>query len=292
MKKDFLSITDLSKEQILKLLDSAAGQKRGARSEILAGKEVALIFEKPSLRTKASFEVGIRELGGNFSYFSAAECGRLGARESVADFAKVLSGYFDAVVARVFEHSKLAELAAAAKIPVVNALSDFEHPCQILADLLTIREKLGRTEDFKLAFLGDGNNVARSLARAAAILGFEFALAAPEKYQFDPAEKIAQSDNLGAAVKNADVIYTDAWTSMGDESESAERREIFAPFQLNAEILAAANPGALALHCLPAHRGEEITDAVIDGENSGIFEQAANRLPAQKALLTKLFSAE
>jgi len=291
MKKDFLSITDLSKDELLEILKLAKAQKNSASSKILEGKEIALYFEKPSLRTKASFEVGIRKLGGELSYFSANESGKLGERESVSDFAKVLSKYFDAIVARVFEHAELAKLAQNAEIPVVNALSDLEHPCQILADLLTIREKLGRLDNFKLTFIGDGNNVARSLGHAGEILGFEFILAAPSKYQFDQAEKITQTENLDDALTNTDVVYTDTWTSMGDETESVERREILTPFQLNTGVLKKAKPDAIVLHCLPAHRGEEITDDVIDGKNSVVFEQAANRLPAQKALLIKIFNS-
>ncbi|MFH0776022.1 MAG: ornithine carbamoyltransferase [Patescibacteria group bacterium] len=287
MKKDFLSITDLTKEELNDLLDLAAQQKRGATSSVLAKKQIALYFEKPSLRTKASFEVGIQELGGQFSYFSTDEVGKMGERESVDDFAKVLSGYFDTVVARVFDHVNLERFASASKIPVVNALSDHEHPCQILADLLTIKEKLGRLDNFKLAYLGDGNNVALSLALAAGILGFEFVLTGPKKYQLEDSQ-VRQTENLAEALQNAEVIYTDTWNSMGEPKKSDET--ILNPFQLNAAALQKAQKNAIVLHCLPAHRGQEITDEVIDGPQSAVFAQAANRLPAQKALLIKIFS--
>ncbi|MFH0834400.1 MAG: ornithine carbamoyltransferase [Patescibacteria group bacterium] len=287
MKKDFLSITDLPKEQILDLLDVAALQKRGITSDVLKNKKIALYFEKPSLRTKASFEVGIQELGGEFSYFSTDEVGKMGERESVDDFAHVLSGYFDAIVARVYDHVNLAKFAGTASIPVINALSDHEHPCQILADLLTIREKLGRLDKFKLAYLGDGNNVALSLALAAEILDFEFILAGPKKYQLGYSQ-IKQTENLDEALDEADVIYTDTWNSMGEPKKSDET--ILTPFQLNAAALQKAKPKAIVLHCLPAHRGQEITDEVLDGPQSAVFEQAANRLPAQKSLLIKLFA--
>lgn len=269
------------------LLSASANQKRGATLDVLAGKQIALYFEKPSLRTKASFEVGVRELGGDFSYFSTIDVGKLGERESIDDFAKVLSGYFDLVIARVFEHENLEKFAEASEIPVVNALSDREHPCQILADLLTIREKLGRVNDFKLVYLGDGNNVALSLALAAEILGFEFVLAGPKKYQLEYPQ-IHQTENLDEALAGTDVIYTDTWNSMGEPKKSDET--ILTPFQLNADVLKKAKPSAIVLHCLPAHRGKEITDEVLDGPQSVVFEQAANRLPVQKALLAKMFT--
>jgi len=287
VKKDFLSITDLSKEQILEVLNVAGNEKRGVTSEILHGKQIALYFEKPSLRTKASFEVGIHELGGDFSYFSTVDVGKLGERESIDDFAKVLSGYFDLVVARVFEHENLEKFAEVSEIPVVNALSDREHPCQILADLLTIRDKLGRVNNFKLVYLGDGNNVALSLALAAEILGFEFVLAGPKKYQLEYPQ-IKQTENLDEALADTDVIYTDTWNSMGEPKKSDET--ILTPFQLNAAVLKKAKPSAIVLHCLPAHRGKEITDEVLDGPQSVVFAQAANRLPVQKALLAKIFA--
>lgn len=288
MQKDFLSITDLSKNEIIELLDIAATQKRQVTSEILRRKELALIFEKQSLRTKASFETGIREMGGGVSYFGPAESGRLGERESIEDQAKTLSRYYDAIIARVYDHVSLEKLAAAATIPVINALSDREHPCQILADLFTIRERLGRVEKFKMAYLGDGNNVALSLALASEILGFEFILAGPAKYHL-PYEQIQQTENTDVALQNADIVYTDTWVSMGNEIEAAEREKVFQPFQVNAELLKKAKKDALVMHCLPAHREKEITSEVMNGLQSIVFDQAANRLPAQKALLIKVF---
>jgi ornithine carbamoyltransferase len=289
MKKDFLSITDLSKDEILELLEVAATQRLGVTSKILQNRHIALYFEKPSLRTKASFETGIGELSGTFSYFSSIDAGKLGERESAEDLAKTMSGYFAAIVTRVFDHVALEKFASTASVPVINALSDREHPCQVLADLLTIRTKLGRLDNFKLAFAGDGNNMALSLALAAEILGFEFILAGPAKYQLKY-DQIKQTESLDEALAEADVVYTDTWTSMGDETQSEEREKIFKPYQINAETLTRAKPEAIVMHCLPAHRGQEITNDVIDGKQSVVFDQAANRLPAQKALFIKLFS--
>ena len=289
MQKDFLSIADLNRNELLELLDVAATQKRRVNSEILKRKQIALLFEKQSLRTKASFETGIRELGGEFSYFSPAECGKLGERESIEDHAQVLSQYFDAIVTRVHNHVDLEKFSTTASIPVINALSDREHPCQILADLLTIREKIGHVDNFQLAFLGDGNNVALSLALASEILGFKFTLVGPQKY-FLPYDQINQTEDLDTGLAGADIVYADTWTSMGQETEKKERQAALAPYQLNAETLAKAKPSAFVMHCLPAHRDEEITADVIDGNQSVVFIQAANRLPAQKALLIKLFS--
>jgi ornithine carbamoyltransferase len=289
MKKDFLSLSDLSKEELIELLEVAATQRLRVTSQILENRHLALYFEKPSLRTKASFETGIRELGGSFSYFSATDAGKMDERESAEDLAKTMGSYFAAIIARVHDHIALEKFAAATDIPVINALSNQEHPCQVLADLLTIRGKLGRLDNFKLVFLGDGNNVALSLALAAEILGFEFVLAGPAKYQLK-FDQIKQTENIDEALANADVVYTDSWTSMGDEPKAAEREAIFRPFQLNGEALKKAKPSAIVMHCLPAHRGEEITNEVIDGKQSVVFDQAANRLPAQKALLIKLFS--
>jgi len=289
MKKDFLSITDLTKEELLEILEVASTQRLQVISKKLENRHFALYFEKPSLRTKASFETGIEELGGSFSYFSVVDAGKLGERESVEDFAKTMSVYFSGIIARVHNHENLEKLAKAAKVPVINALSDREHPCQILADLLTIDEKLGRLDNFKLAYLGDGNNVALSLALAAEILGFEFMLAGPVQYHLKY-DQIKQSENIDEVLADADVVYVDTWTSMGDEAEVADREKAFQPFQLNAETLKKAKESAIVMHCLPAHRGKEITDDVIDGPQSVVFDQAMNRLPAQKALLIKLLS--
>ncbi len=287
MPKSFLSIDDLTDVEITDVLAIAMDEPKGRKRDLLKGKHFALLFEKPSLRTKASFEVGIRDLGGQVSFFGANEVGKLGERESVADLARVLSGYYDGVIARVFDHAQLTAFTKVATIPVINALSDYEHPCQCLADLLTIKQELNKTSGFKLTYLGDGNNVARSLAIASSILGFEFMLAGPQSHWIDDI-KGGQTEDPAEALKNTDVIYTDTWTSMGDESEATERKKIFAPYQLNSKTLALAKKTAIVLHCLPAHRGEEITDEVIDGPQSAVFKQAANRLPAQKALLMYL----
>jgi ornithine carbamoyltransferase len=284
MQKDLLSITNLSKTEIENLIEMAATLKKGNVSETWAGKHVALIFEKPSLRTKASFEIAISELGGSTSFFGAAECGKMGERESIADFARVLSGYYDAVVARVFDHAQLVDFASSATVPVINALSDSEHPCQILADLLTIKERLGKLSGFKLAYLGDGNNVARSLAIASTILNFGFALAGPKEFWLPDVEG-GQTEDLAAALKDADVIYTDTWVSMGEKGKGTAA---FEKYQLNTEALKLAKPGAIVLHCLPAHRGQEITDEVADGPQSAIFQQAANRLPTAKAVFMEI----
>ncbi|MCK5471592.1 ornithine carbamoyltransferase [Candidatus Gracilibacteria bacterium] len=289
MQKSFLSIANLSKDELLELLEVASTQRLRVVSKMLRDQHLALYFEKPSLRTKASFETGIGELGGSFSYFSAVDTGKLGERESVEDLAKTMSEYFSAIIVRVYSHTALEKFTAAASVPVVNALSDREHPCQVLADLLTIRDKLGKLEGFKLAFLGDGNNVALSLALAAEILGFEFILAGPKDYYLKYGQ-IKQTEDIDAALQNADVVYTDTWTSMGDEEEEMRRKKLFLPFQLNTETLRKAKEGAIVMHCLPAHREKEITNKVIDSKQSVVFQQAANRLPAQKALLIKLFS--
>lgn len=288
MQKDFLTIAQLTKTELIELLTLAKTQGKGVTSTVLAGKQIAMLFEKQSLRTKASFEVGIRELGGQLSYFSQAECGKLGERESVADFGHVMERYYDGLVARVYSHERLADLAQKTHIPVINALSDLEHPCQALADLLTIWQSLGKLDNFKMVFLGDGTNVARSLAESSKILGFEFCLIGPKKYWFH-LDGITCTEDL-TGLQNADVVVTDTWISMGSEAEAATRLKELGAYQLNQETLAMANKDAIVLHCLPAHRGEEVTDSVLDGPQSKIFDEAANRLPVQKAVLIKLFS--
>lgn len=288
MQKNFLSIADISRDEILELLEVANTQKKRVTSEILKGKNIALLFEKESLRTKASFETGIHELGGNVSYFSSVESGRLGERESVEDQARSMSRFFDAIVARVNDHVALEKFASASSSPVINALSNRENPCQILADLLTIKERLGRVNDFKMVFLGDGNNIALSLAIASEIMGFEFVLAGPKKY-FLPYSQINQTEDLDAALKDADVVYTDIWGSNGDKKEEAAKIAAFFPYQLNMENLRKAKNDAIVLHCLPAHRGSEITSDVMDSTQSAVFDQSENRLAAQKALLIKIF---
>jgi ornithine carbamoyltransferase len=301
--RHFLSLIDLKADELTHLLDEAARLKadalRGVRPPLLAGRVLGMIFEKPSLRTRASFEAAMAQLGGTTIFLSSSD-GPIGERESVPDFARVLNHYVDAVVLRTFKHSTIEEFAAYARIPVINGLSDLCHPCQVLGDLLTIQEHFeGGIRGKTLVFVGDGNNVARSLALGCGKLGARFILAAPEGYRFDPSfvqtfQRVCQDGELiqnGApshAVGQADIIYTDVWTSMGQEAESAQRRTTFAPYQVNAELLTQAPPHTRLMHCLPAHRGEEITSDAIDGQRSIVFEQAGNRMHAQKALLTWL----
>jgi ornithine carbamoyltransferase len=305
-KSDFLSIDDLTPDELTALLDRAAAlkAKRGtAGARALAGKTVAMIFEKPSTRTRISFEVAISELGGHPLPLSSAEL-QLGRGETIEDTGRVLSRYVHGVVVRTFEQERLERLADSATIPVINALSDLEHPCQALADLLTIRERLGDLAGMKLTYVGDGNNVAHSLLLAGALAGMNVSVATPPGYEPIPqiakrATEIAESTGgsitvtteAPEAVRGADAVYTDVWASMGQEREAEERRLIFAPYQLNTVLLARASDRAIVLHCLPAHRGEEITDEVIDGQRSVVWDQAENRLHTQKALLETLMGA-
>ncbi|MFY9586130.1 MAG: ornithine carbamoyltransferase [Actinomycetota bacterium] len=298
MNDDFLSIDDLDPAELTRVLDRAAELKADRRaSNALRHKTVAMIFEKPSTRTRISFEVAIAELGGHPLPLSSAEL-QLGRGETIEDTGRVLSRYVQGVVVRTFEQERLERLADAASIPVINALSDLEHPCQALADLLTIREKRSSLADVKLTYVGDGNNVAHSLLLAGALAGMHVTVATPPGYAPIPqivkrseiiAEETGGSVTVTAeapqAVRGADVVYTDVWASMGQEREAEERRLIFAPYQLNAVLLGRAAPDAIVLHCLPAHRGEEITDDVIDGPHSVVWQQAENRLHTQKALL-------
>lgn len=297
--KHFLTIIDLSNAELCGLLAASAqlkaAQARRIPAHSLAGRVVALVFEKPSLRTRVSFESGIAQLGGTSMYLPGNEVG-LGWRETLADFSRTVSQYVDALVLRVYRHDTLTELAAHSSIPLINALSDMSHPCQALADLLTVRELFGTEEGRTVAFVGDGNNVARSLAVGCGKLGVRFVLACPIGYGFDDEFKAEYRAKVSpdlprevndpiAAVRDADVIYTDVWTSMGQEAEREERLKRFAPFQVNAALMAKAKPGCMLLHCLPAHRGEEVTDEVIDGPASAVFQQAGNRLHTQKAVL-------
>jgi ornithine carbamoyltransferase len=298
--RHFLSLIDLTTEELIYLLDEAARLKadsvRGVRPPLLAGRVLGMIFEKPSLRTRASFEAAMAHLGGASIFLSASD-GPIGQRESVADFARTLNHYVDAVVLRTNKHSTIEEFARHATVPVINGLSDLCHPCQVLGDLLTIQEHFeGGIRGKTLLFVGDGNNVARSLALGCGKLGARFILAAPEGYRFDASflqtyHRVCGKSELilnGVpfhAVGQADIIYTDVWTSMGQEAESELRRAKFAEYQVNDQLLALAPPQARVMHCLPAHRGEEITSEVIDGPRSIVFEQAGNRLHAQKALL-------
>ncbi|MBC7237252.1 MAG: ornithine carbamoyltransferase [Chloroflexi bacterium] len=304
MKRDFLSLADLTPAQVRGLLALALKLKAewasGKNAAPLAGKTLAMIFQKPSLRTRVSFDVGMAQLGGRAVYLSPDEI-RLGERESIPDVARVLSRYVDAIMARVFTHDHVVELARWATVPVINGLSDFNHPCQGLADLLTVLEKKGTLYGVKLAYVGDGNNVLHSLLFGAAQTGMHLVAATPKGYEpLDQVVKQAQAlaAETGAliyithdpreAVRGADVIYTDTWTSMGQEAEAAQRRQIFPPYQVNAELVSLAKAEVGVMHCLPAHRGEEITDEIADGPHSWLFDQAENRLHAQKAILADL----
>lgn len=298
MKRDFLTIDGLTQAELTTLLDRAAALKADRlASRALAGRSVGMIFEKPSTRTRVSFEVGIGELGGSAVVLSAAEL-QLGRGETIEDTARVLSRYLHAVVVRTFEQERLERLGRWASIPVINALSDHEHPCQALADLLTVRERLGSLAGKHLVYVGDGNNVAHSLMLACALAGMRVTVATPPGYEPIPqvakrAEEIALTsggtvevtNDAPEAVRGADVVYTDVWASMGQEREADERRLFFAPYQVNEVLVGRAAPNAVVLHCLPAHRGEEITDEVIEGPHSAVWDQAENRLHAQKALL-------
>ncbi len=296
MKKDFLSIWDLSSCEIYNLFQLADKLrflvKKNKNYKPLRNKFCALIFEKPSTRTRVSFEVGARELGANTLFLSAQEI-HLGRGESIEDTAKVLSRYVDAVIIRTYGHERIVRFAQAADISVINALSDLLHPCQAMADYYTLWQR-GKLNGIKFAYVGDGNNVCHSLILGAAKLGVEMVVATPQNYSPQPsimekAKSIGAKINLTTdpkeAVKEADVIYTDVWTSMGKEKEREERKKIFQPYQVNLHLLSLAKPDALVMHCLPAHRGEEITDEVIDGKQSIVFEQAENRLHIQRAIL-------
>lgn len=293
---NLISIADLTGDQILHLLDRAGELKsqRGiSLARPLAGKSLAMIFEKPSTRTRVSLEVATEEMGGHALYLSADEL-QLGRGETVSDTARVLSRFVHGITARVFSHDTVVKLAASASVPVVNSLSDWEHPLQILADLMTIREHLGRLEGLNLAWIGDGNNVCHSLILASAILGMHLKVATPPGYE-PSCQIMDQAAALGArqelvsdpvqAAKGADVLITDTWVSMGDEAEEAERLRVFGRYQINAGLLNVADPRAIVLHCLPAHRGQEITDEVMDGPKSVVFDEAENRLHTSKAVL-------
>ena len=302
MKKDFICIKDLTAEEIAELfvLTDKLKREKDAYSGLLKGKTLALIFQKPSNRTRVSFEVGMYQLGGNSIYLSPGEI-NLGVRETIKDVAKTLSRYVDAIVIRTFAHNNVLELAEHASIPVINGLSDLLHPCQALADIYTIREKCKKLQGVKLAYIGDGNNVCHSLLYGCARVGINIHVATPAGYGPDASvvkEAQALAKDSGAliklfrkpqdAVKNADVVYTDVWASMGQEKEAQKRKKAFKGFQINQELLKAAAKDVLIMHCLPAHRGEEITDEVIDSSNSIVFDQAENRMHVQKAILIKL----
>lgn len=299
MKKDFLTVGALSAEEIQGILSRAVELKAGKDSAScpLIGKSIGLYFEKASTRTRISFQTGIYQLGAQAIYINPYEL-QLGRGETIEDTAKVLSRYIHGFVIRTFDHSNIVKFAVNATIPVINALTDLHHPCQALADLMTIQEKKGRLEDVRLAYIGDGNNVANSLIEAAALTKMTLTLACPEGYEPDKSiYEQATSGGAGVrvvtdpeeAAKNADVIYTDVWVSMGQEKEREEKKKAFQGYQVNKALLSLASPNASVMHCLPAHRGEEITDDVIDSSQSVVFEQAENRLHTQKALLEMLF---
>jgi ornithine carbamoyltransferase len=290
-KRDFLTGEELGAFELGQLLDRAlemkAARRDADRDRPLDGRSVALVFEKPSTRTRISFEVGVAELGATPLVLRGDEM-QLSRGESVADTARVLSRYVDAIVIRSGSHEAVAELAAAAEVPVVNALTPLHHPCQALADLMTLRERRGDLHGLRLAYVGDGNNVARSLAIAGELAGVEVVVAAPAGYQLAEGHGAKLTDDPRLAVSGADAIYTDVWVSMGDEGEAERRRADLTPFRLDADLLGAAKDGAIVLHCLPAHPGEEITAEVLYGPSSAVWDQAENRLHTQKALLAML----
>ena len=306
MARHFVDVFDINAAECRELLDLAdllkREQSRGDRPARLAGRTLGMVFEKPSLRTRVSFEAAIARLGGHAITLRGEDVG-LGVRETIADFARVISQYVDAFAVRTFSHATIEELALHATIPVINALSDNAHPCQALADVLTIRETFGRLEGIKLVFVGDGNNVARSLAVAGALLGIDFVLSCPIGYEFPktfqdrfratfPEVPLRVEHDPVLAVREADVVYTDVWASMGQETEIELRKQVFTPYRVDAELFALARPKAIFLHCLPARRGEETTAEVLDGSRSLVIPQAANRLHFQEALLVWLMSAE
>ncbi|UCG68436.1 MAG: ornithine carbamoyltransferase [Thermoplasmata archaeon] len=303
MKRDLLSIMDV-KDDINEILNLATDLKlRWEKKEEylpLKNKSLAMIFEKPSTRTRISFEVAMTQLGGHALYLSPKDL-QMGRGETIADTAKVLSRYVAVIMYRAFKHDMMVELAKNASVPVINALDDLEHPCQILADLLTIKEHKGDLKGLNLAYVGDGNNVCNSLLLGCALVGLNMNVSCPAGYLpnnaiFEKASQIAQKNgvhlhmipNPMEAVRNTDVIYTDVWVSMGDEDEKEKRFEAFNPYQVNSQLVSHGKPDCVVMHCLPAHRGQEITDDVMDGDHSIVFDQAENRLHAQKALLVKL----
>jgi len=300
VKKDFLQITDFSREEIFATFELCADLKAKTKSRtehhLLKGQTLAMLFQKPSTRTRVSFEVGMYQLGGHALYLSPNEVG-VGKRESVADVARVLSRFNDGIMARVFGHDIVEGLAKHADVPVINGLSDLTHPCQIMGDIFTVNEHKGRYEDLKIAYIGDGNNVANSWINLASRLNIDLRIGCPEGYE--PNADLVAIANAGVgqvrvvydpveAVTGADVVYTDVWASMGQEEEAEARKRIFMPFQINERLIGHAASDCLVLHCLPAHRGDEITDAVIDGPHSVVFDEAENRLHIQKAIMVKL----
>jgi len=302
--KHFLTIIDCTTEQLNELLELSSQlkslYKSGGSDPCLLDKTLVMLFEKPSLRTRISFQVAMTDLGGNAIYIKPEDIGGIGKREPVKDMARVMSRYVRGIMARTFEHSTVTELADYSTVPVINALTDWSHPCQAMADVMTVLEHCGRIEGVKMAYVGDGNNVARSLSFAAAKLGMKLVVASPAGYELDAdtieranqvrAASVEQTNDPVEAVCGADIIYTDTWVSMGQEDEKQKRRADFAAFQVNAELLKSAPPDAKIMHCLPAYRGFEITDEVTESPNSIMFDQAENRLHFQRALLKKLMS--
>ena len=303
-KRDFISVTDITPEETLVLLKRARDSKKSPVGQPLTGKSVAILFDKPSLRTRVSFQVGIHELGGYSVFLGQEEVG-LGNREPISDVANVLSGYVDCIVTRISNHQHIEELARHASVPVINALSDREHPCQVMADLLTIYEHKGALEGLGLTFVGDGNNVARSLCLAAPAVGMNFTSASPPGYNLDSetvamAQSRATGDSVQLrsltdpkeAVAGADVVYTDVWASMGQEAETATRQSAFAGYSVDPELMQLANAGALFMHDMPAHYGEEVPPGMLEHPQSVAFPQAHNRLHAQKTILEFLLSGQ
>lgn len=295
-KRDFLSVTDLSLTEIVQLFDLSARMKqRQYRETPLAGKTLAMIFAKSSTRTRVSFEAGAFQLGGHALFLSARDI-QIGRGEPIADTARVLSRYVDGIMIRTFDHADVVELARTATIPVINGLTDLSHPCQVLADLFTVREALGTWDGKRVAWIGDGNNMANSWLEAAEVLGFELRLACPEGYEpnrdiFERASRhatVVMTEVPEEAVEGAHVVNTDVWASMGQETEADARRNAFKGYTVDADLMRLADPRAVFLHCLPAHRGEEVTDDVIEGRQSRVWDEAENRLHVQKALLATL----
>jgi ornithine carbamoyltransferase len=301
-KKDFIDVSDFSSDEVRTFLQDALAIKASpaAYAETLKGKALAMVFEKPSLRTRVSFDVGIHQLGGFSLYLSPTDI-NLGKRESVPDVARNLERMVQGIMVRTFSHKIALDLAEYARIPVINGLTDFSHPCQALADYLTVLEVKKGLNGLKLAYVGDGNNVAHSLIHAGIRLGAHVAVGTPPGYEPDPGVVKWAGENAGAtgarlelthdpveAVRNADAVYTDVWTSMGQEAESAVRLKVFQPYQVNQKLFSYAHPDAVFMHCLPAHRGEEVTDAVIDSPRSVVFQQAENRLHVQKSIMLHL----
>ena len=296
MKRDFLSIFDLNKDEIYEIFELTRklkeAQNKGVDHKILKDKTLAMVFEKPSLRTRVTFETGMTQLGGHAIYLAPSDI-KLGTRESVPDAARNLSRWVDLIMARVFAHKTVEDLARSSTITVINGLSDLEHPCQVMGDLFTISEKKGSLEKTTIAYIGDGNNVCNSFVAGSSLLGFRLNIATPKGYEPNE-DYIAKTKTAllmhdpKEAIKDAEIIYTDVWASMGQEQEAQKRKKVFQPYQINRELLQSAPKDYLIMHCLPAHRGEEITDEVIDSPASIVFDQAENRLHIQKALMVWL----